>query len=87
LINSDKGYSLYKSCSFNGVTIPYADVVERNRAIEIGPLKEWYNTLFWYGFAKKGVAAIDWLLNIKYKASKIKRLYYKIIVFYISKFK
>ncbi len=87
LINSDKGYSLYKSCSIKGVTIPYVDVVERNRAIEIGPLKEWYNTLFWYGYAKKGVGAIDWLLNIKYKASKIKRLYYKIIVFYISKFK
>lgn len=87
LINTTKGDVLYQSCGIEKKQVSYSDVVEHNRAMVASPYKEWYNTLFWYGFANKGVEAIDWLLNIKYKASKLKRLYYKIVVFYLRKFR
>ena len=87
LINTTKGDVLYQSCGIEKKQVSYSDVVEHNRAMVASPYKEWYNTLFWYGFANKGTEAIDWLLNIKYKASKLKRLYYKIVVFYLRKFR
>lgn len=87
LINTAKGDVVYQSCGIEKKQISYSDVVEHNRAMVASPYKEWYNTLFWYWFANKGTEAIYWLLNIKYRASKVKRLYYRIIVFYLRKFK